>query len=120
SRETDELEIGGEDLADLVCRSPRVLGNGVVDYLRHVVVVDFHRFDRAGSRDAALAIARFNARLAAEGAPYLLIGVGRLGSADPWLGIPVTWDEISGARVIVEAGFRDYRVAPSQGSHFLP
>ncbi|MFI5244305.1 MAG: PEP/pyruvate-binding domain-containing protein [Gemmatimonadales bacterium] len=119
SRETDELEIGGEDPAGLVCRSPRVLGNGVVDNLRHVVVVDFHRFDRAGSWDAALAIARFNARLVAEGAPYLLIGVGRWGSADPWLGIPVTWDEISGARVIVEAGFRDYRVAPSQGSHFF-
>ena len=51
--------------------------------------------------------------------PYLLIGVGRWGSTDPWLGIPVTWDQISGARVIVEAGFRDFRVTPSQGSHFF-
>ena len=51
--------------------------------------------------------------------PYLLIGVGRWGSNDPWLGIPVEWDEISGARVIVEAGFRDFRVIPSQGSHFF-
>jgi hypothetical protein len=51
--------------------------------------------------------------------PYLLIGVGRWGSNDPWLGIPVEWDEISGARVIVEAGFRDFRVTPSQGSHFF-
>jgi hypothetical protein len=49
----------------------------------------------------------------------VLIGVGRWGSADPWLGIPVTWDEISGARVIVESGFRDVRVTPSQGSHFF-
>jgi hypothetical protein len=48
-----------------------------------------------------------------------LIGVGRWGSNDPWLGIPVEWDEISGARVIVEAGFRDFRVTPSQGSHFF-
>ncbi len=54
-----------------------------------------------------------------QGTPYLLIGVGRWGSTDPWLGIPVTWDQISGARVIVEAGFRDFRVAPSQGSHFF-
>ena len=54
-----------------------------------------------------------------ENRPYLLIGVGRLGSNDPWLGIPVEWDEISGARVIVEAGFRDFRVIPSQGSHFF-
>ena len=49
----------------------------------------------------------------------MLIGVGRWGSADPWLGIPVTWDQISGARVIVEAGFRDFRVTPSQGTHFF-
>jgi hypothetical protein len=48
-----------------------------------------------------------------------LIGVGRWGSNDPWLGIPVEWDEISGARVIVEAGFQDFRVTPSQGSHFF-
>ena len=54
-----------------------------------------------------------------ENRPYLLIGVGRWGSNDPWLGIPVEWDEISGARVIVEAGFRDFRVTPSQGSHFF-
>ncbi|MCC6652474.1 MAG: hypothetical protein IT348_15090, partial [Candidatus Eisenbacteria bacterium] len=58
-------------------------------------------------------------RLVGEGRPYLLIGVGRWGSTDPWLGIPVTWDQISGARVIVESGFRDFRVTPSQGSHFF-
>ena len=51
--------------------------------------------------------------------PYLLIGVGRWGSTDPWLGIPVAWDQISGARIIVESGFHDFRVAPSQGSHFF-
>ena len=49
----------------------------------------------------------------------MLIGVGRWGSNDPWLGIPVAWDQISGARVIVESGFRDLRVTPSQGSHFF-
>ena len=64
-------------------------------------------------------MAHFNAMLSAENRPYLLIGVGRWGSNDPWLGIPVEWDEISGARVIVEAGFHDFRVTPSQGSHFF-
>ena len=49
----------------------------------------------------------------------MLIGVGRWGSKDHWLGIPVTWDQISGARVIVESGFKDLRVTPSQGSHFF-
>ena len=119
ARETAALEIDDADPARVLCRSPKVLGNGQVDDLRHVVVVDFHRFDRAQSLEAARAVARFNAELLARGAPYLLIGVGRWGSTDPWLGIPVTWDEISGARVIVEAGFRDFRVTPSQGSHFF-
>jgi hypothetical protein len=49
----------------------------------------------------------------------VLIGIGRWGSADPWLGIPVTWDQISGARVMVETGFKDFRVTPSQGTHFF-
>jgi CheY-like chemotaxis protein len=119
SHEGLDLEIGDVDPGDLVCRSGKVLGHGVVDGLCDVVVVDFHRFDRANSRAAAAAVARFNAQLLAERRPYLLIGVGRWGSTDPWLGIPVTWDEIAGARVIVEAGFRDMRVTPSQGSHFF-
>jgi hypothetical protein len=59
-------------------------------------------------------------QLAGENRPYLLIGAGRWGSNEPWLGIAVEWDEISGAREIVEAGFRDFRVTPSQGSHFFP
>ena len=64
-------------------------------------------------------MARLNGVLLAEGAPYALIGVGRWGSRDPWLGIPVTWDQIAGARVIVEAGLRDLKVTPSQGTHFF-
>ena len=54
----------------------------------------------------------------ADNRAYLLIGVGRWGSNAPWLGIPVEWDEISGTRAIVEAGFHDFPVTPSQGSHF--
>jgi hypothetical protein len=104
---------------DLICRSPRVLGSGVLTELEDLVVVDFHRFDRSQSQAVAQQVARCNAMLLAEGRPYVLIGVGRWGSRDPWLGIPVTWDEISGARVIVETGFRDVRVTPSQGSHFF-
>ena len=60
-----------------------------------------------------------NARLVSENKPYLLIGVGRWGTLDPWLGIPVRWDQISGARAIVEAEFKDFTVTPSQGSHFF-
>jgi CheY-like chemotaxis protein len=119
SRETEELRIEDVDRASLVCQSCKVLGNGRVSDLHDVIVVDFHRFERARSADVARGVAQFNGKLSAEGRPYLLIGVGRWGSTEPWLGIPVAWDEISGARVIVEAGFRDFRVTPSQGSHFF-
>ena len=114
----DEIDLDSIDDERLVCRSPMVMGNGTIE-LRDVVAVDFDGYDRARARDVAQAVTRYNAELMAEGRPYLLIGVGRWGSADPWLGIPVTWEQISGARVIVESGFRDFRVTPSQGSHFF-
>ena len=119
SQETEELDVEVEDASQLVCQSNHVLGSGKIDDLHDVIVVDHHRFDRARSRDAAAEVARLNAKLLGAKRPYLLIGVGRWGSTDPWLGIPVAWDEIAGARVIVEAGFKDFVVTPSQGTHFF-
>jgi CheY-like chemotaxis protein len=119
SREWEELRMEEVNPDQVVCQSSKVLGNGRIGDLRDVVVVDFHRFERARSQEVAEGVAHLNAKLSESGTPYLLIGVGRWGSNDPWLGIPVEWDEISGARVIVEAGFRDFRVTPSQGSHFF-
>jgi CheY-like chemotaxis protein len=118
SREAVDLQFDDLDAADLVCQSGRVLGNGRVD-VHDLVVVDFHRFDRGRSQDVAREVARFNAELVRRGVPYVLIGVGRWGSAEPFLGIPVAWEEIAGARAIVEAGFKDFRVTPSQGTHFF-
>ena len=117
--ESEEIEISRADDASLICRSRNVLGHGRVEGLRDLVVVDYNRFQRSSSLDAARAVGRFNSALTASGTPYVLIGVGRWGSLDPWLGIPVSWDQISGARAIVEAGFRDFKVTPSQGSHFF-
>lgn len=119
SHDGDTPDINEDEPERLVCDSARVLGNGIVSDMCDVVVVDFHHFDRSRSVEAAAEVAKFNAQLLAEKRPYLLIGVGRWGSTDPWLGIPVTWDQISGARVIIETGFRDFRVTPSQGSHFF-
>jgi CheY-like chemotaxis protein len=119
ARDHQDLMIGDVDPSLLICQSKKVLGNGRIDNLHDVVVVDSHRFERSRSQEVAEAVAHFNAVLSADNRPYLLIGVGRWGSNDPWLGIPVEWDQISGARVIVEAGFRDFRVTPSQGSHFF-
>ena len=119
SREGEDIRMEEVEPAQLVCQSSQVLGHGRVQDLRDVVVVDFHRFERARSFEVAQSVAHFNAQLGDSGTPYLLIGVGRWGSNDSWLGIPVAWDQISGARVIVESGFRDFRVVPSQGSHFF-
>jgi CheY-like chemotaxis protein len=119
SRETSELRIDDGDRANALCYSEQVLGNGRLTHIRDIVVVDRAGFDRARTREIAAEIGRLNQRLLAEGRPYVLIGPGRWGSADPWLGIPVTWDQICGAKVIVEAGFEDIDVTPSQGSHFF-
>ena len=119
ARDHQDLAIGDVEASQLICRSTKVLGNGRMENLHDIVVVDSQRFERSRSQEVARAVAHFNAALNAENRPYLLIGVGRWGSNDPWLGIPVEWDEISGARAIVEAGFHDFRVTPSQGSHFF-
>jgi CheY-like chemotaxis protein len=115
----EPLEI--EDAPDetLLCRSASVLGHGRVDGLRDLVVVDYNHYDRLRGVEVAEQLARLNAGLQEQGIPYLLIGVGRWGSMDRHLGIPVTWNQIAGARVIVESGFKDLHVAPSQGTHFF-
>jgi CheY-like chemotaxis protein len=119
SKESDPLEIEDAAKEKLLCRSNQVLGHGISNDIYDIVYVDIARFERAKSRDAAYEVMQFNEQLISEERPYLLIGVGRWGSLDPWLGIPVKWDQISGAKVIVEAGFRDMEVDPSQGSHFF-
>jgi CheY-like chemotaxis protein len=119
SLEMEELDVESAARGDLVCRSQQVLGNGAYRDIFDLVVVDIHTYERSKSHDVAQEIAQVNAKLVAEGRPYLILGVGRWGSLDPWLGIPVTWDQISGASVIVESGFKDVHVTPSQGSHFF-
>jgi len=119
ARDTQDLSLDDVQPDQLICRSSKVLGNGRIDGLHDVVVVDSQRFERGRSQEVSEVVARLNRALNEKNRPYLLIGVGRWGSTEPWLGIPVEWDEISGARVIVEAGFRDFRVTPSQGSHFF-
>jgi hypothetical protein len=119
SRETERLNIESMETKEAICVSTHVLGNGIIRDLYDIVVVDSERFDRSKSKEVAREITRMNETLIAEDRPYLLIGVGRWGTLDPWLGIPVKWDQISGARAIVEASFKDMEVAPSQGSHFF-
>ncbi len=104
---------------DALCATPVALGNGRLDGICDVVYAPRDRFDRGATPAIAEEVARFNGELQREGRPYLLAGPGRWGSADRWLGIPVKWAQISGARVIIETDLDDFKVTPSQGSHFF-
>ncbi len=117
--EMDELDLDNIEPSHCIVQSPQILGHGVIDDIYDVVMVDPESFKRSHTRAVGQELAGFNSKLMAENRPYLLIGMGRIGSADPWLGIPVLWEQVSGARVIVETGFEDFRVVPSQGSHFF-
>lgn len=117
--ELAELDLDDLEESEMLCRSSRVLGNAVIEDVYDIVMVDPEKFERAHSRAVAKEFASFNAHLRDLERPYIAIGLGRWGTADPWLGIPVTYDQISGARVIVEAGLKDMTVEPSQGTHFF-
>ena len=119
NRESEELNIEEINHGQTICKSSQVLGNGVIRDIKDIVVVDYHKFDRGKSREVAKEVATYNTRLISEQRPYLLIGVGRWGSLDPWLGIPVNWEQIAGAKAIVETSFKEMAVTPSQGSHFF-
>jgi hypothetical protein len=118
SRESEVLNVNDVLERDLICKSEQVLGNGII-HLHDMVVVDPDRFDRSKTREVAAEIGQMNERLLELKIPYLLVGVGRWGTLDPWLGIPVKYDQICGARVIIEAGMKDVSISPSQGSHFF-
>lgn len=107
------------DSPDLLAASSRVMGNGIVEGIRDVVYVRPDHFEARHTRQIASELERMNTPLQDEGRPYLLIGFGRWGSSDPWLGIPVDWGQICGAKVIVEATLPTMNVDPSQGSHFF-
>ncbi len=95
------------------------LGNGLIDDVRDVVYVKPQTFDAAHNGETANMIGEINRKFVEKEKGYILIGPGRWGSADPWLGIPVKWSQISGARLIVESGLENYRIDPSQGTHFF-
>lgn len=117
--EAEKLSLGDVELEDTICLSEAALGHGRFRGIRDLVYVRFDTFDRSDTVKIAGEVGALNAQLRKEGRPYLLIGPGRWGSADPWLGIPVTWADISGVQCIVEADMKDIKVAPSQGTHFF-
>ncbi len=111
--ETTPIKMG-----DIFCRSSVALGNGIIEGITDIVLVNPETFNVSKSAQIAREIEYFNHILHPD-KPYILIGPGRWGTADPWLGVPVNWQQISGARVIIEVGLQNFPVDPSFGSHFF-
>ncbi len=113
------IQFDREALQRAVVSTDVALGHGRTESLTDLVVVNPKRLDRKDTAKVASHIEQINQALVNDGRNCILIGPGRWGSRDPWLGIPVTWPQISATRVIVETDFRDLQVEPSHGSHFF-
>ena len=105
--------------SELILRSDTALGHGSVDNVKTIVYVRPERFSASNNSLTAREIEKINRQLTAADTPYILIGPGRWGSSDPSLGIPVKWPQIANARIIVESAIGNYRIEPSQGTHFF-
>lgn len=105
--------------AETVVKTRHALGNGIINDIRDIIYVKSRSFNAANNPATADEIDTLNRMLMAEGREYILIGPGRWGSSDPWLGVPVRWAQICNTRLIVESSLADYQIDPSQGTHFF-
>ena len=120
----DNKEIMDEDLSlvkneETILSSTSVLGHGIVGDVQDIIYVKTGAFNSSNNQLIAYEIEKMNRSFTDQEKGYVLVGPGRWGSSDSWLGIPVKWPHISNARVIVECGLENYRVDPSQGTHFF-
>lgn len=120
----DSKEVVNEDLENIdrsgtILYSHNALGNGISTDVYDVVYVKTKNFSAANNPAIAREIEKVNHQFIEVDKNYVLIGPGRWGSSDPWLGIPVKWAHICQARIIVESGLENYRIEPSQGTHFF-
>jgi len=117
--ETVHLDQSKINKSDSLIISQSALGNGIVKGIRDIVYIKPASFDKSKNNQTTDMIEAVNNKFLEEKKNYILIGPGRWGSSDPWLGIPVKWSQISAARLIVESGLENYRIDPSQGTHFF-
>ncbi|MEG1727963.1 MAG: PEP/pyruvate-binding domain-containing protein [Bacteroidaceae bacterium] len=120
----DNKEIMEDDLSNLpncdtILNAKNVLGHGIVNDVQDIVYVKTGAFSASSNQLIAYELEQLNKRFTDQNANYVLVGPGRWGSSDHWLGIPVKWPNISNARVIVECGLENYNIDPSQGTHFF-
>ncbi|EMR73400.1 phosphoenolpyruvate synthase/pyruvate phosphate dikinase [Thermoplasmatales archaeon SCGC AB-539-N05] len=110
----DEEDVTKEDT---IIHSNQALGNGVIDSIKDIVYVSPETFNSAKTAEIANEVGEINKIL--TGKPYILIGPGRWGTQDPWLGIPVTWRDISNVKIMIETALENYNIKPTQGTHFF-
>lgn len=108
-----------ENREDVFIRSDQALGNGVIDTIKDIVYVPPKSFDSSKTIEIADEVGIINKTLVTSSSPFILIGPGRWGTQDRWLGIPVRWSQISGVRVMVETALKKFNIKPSQGTHFF-
>jgi hypothetical protein len=104
---------------ETIITSLHALGNGVIENLYDLIYVKPDSFNPSETKSIAETIDKLNSGFVTEHKNYVLVGPGRWGSNDPWLGIPVKWSQISAARLIVESGLKHFQIDPSQGTHFF-
>ena len=119
SKERVDVKIEEIKYEETILYSHAALGNGTVNDLHDIVYVKTNTFDPSRNSETVTKIAALNDKFLAMHKQYVLVGPGRWGSSDPWLGIPVKWPQIAAARLIVESGLENYRIDPSQGTHFF-
>ncbi|MFW2365533.1 MAG: PEP/pyruvate-binding domain-containing protein [Desulforhopalus sp.] len=117
--EMADVQICDHEMENAFCYVGNSLGHGLFDSIADIVYVNPHSFDGSKTREMAREIGEINRKLLKAGRPFLLIGPGRWGSADPWLGIPVQWSDIAGVAAIIEVRNDTIRADPSQGTHFF-
>ena len=119
SNENINENIGNILTEDTVISSTNVLGHGIINDVYDIIYIRPEAFNASKNQLIMYEIEKLNRQMVQEGRHYILVGPGRWGSSDPWLGIPVKWPHISNAMVIVESGLSSYRIDPSQGTHFF-
>jgi CheY-like chemotaxis protein len=117
--ETYNINLDNTDKGTTIIFSESALGHGVFKGIKDIVYVKPESFDSSNNKTIAGMIETINSQFVKDSGSYVLIGPGRWGSTDPWLGIPVKWPQISAARIIIESGLKNYRIDPSQGTHFF-
>jgi len=119
SEEAHNINLDHIKEEETIIYSESALGNGLFKGIYDLVYVKPESFNAVNNKSVAVEIEKINSLFVKQGKGYILIGPGRWGSTDPWLGIPLKWPQISAARIIIESGLKNYRIDPSQGTHFF-